>query len=248
MEVDLTEANDTVVLQFVNPVACPLRVSISHPIESVNQSIGDQKAIVLDSYDSAEVIMFIQDWEEEWRSDFSISMTMGRLNGFVADSSAIYELPFPQGYRTKIIQGYNGSFSHQTDFSRYAVDFGLQPGDTVCAARDGVVVGVIEGYDVGGKNRKYRPFANYLSLYHEDGVVTQYVHLQHEGILVSLGDSVQAGQPVGLAGMTGFTSVPHLHFNVLKPVEGTMISMPVNFSTGKGSELEQNQLVAHPNP
>ena len=93
MEVDLIEANDTVVLQIVNPVACPLRVSISHPNESINQSIGDQKAIVLDSYDSAEVMMFILDWEEEWRSDFRGCLGFGvsRSNaGFLRSGKEIF--------------------------------------------------------------------------------------------------------------------------------------------------------------
>jgi murein DD-endopeptidase MepM/ murein hydrolase activator NlpD len=153
--------------------------------------------------------------------------------------------PFPRGRRYKIIQAYNGSFSHNSDFSRYAIDFDLAIGDTVCAAADGLVMEVIQGYDIGGNSRDYRPYANFITILHADGYLTQYVHLKHKGALVQAGDRVKTGQAVGLSGQTGFTSTPHLHFNVLKPIFRDVVSTPCQFANMAGKELRRGQVVGH---
>lgn len=43
-------------------------------------------------------------------------------------------LPFQSGRSYKIVQAYHGKFSHQSERSKYAIDFSLSVGDTVCAA------------------------------------------------------------------------------------------------------------------
>ena len=35
--------------------------------------------------------------------------------------------------------------------------------------------------------------------------------------MVELGDYVEKGQPIGISGMTGYTTIEHLHFNVKIP-------------------------------
>ncbi len=129
-----------------------------------------------------------------------------------------FSLPFPKNRSYKIIQGYNGSHSHNTDYSRYAIDFSLKINDTVCSAADGYVVGVIKDYELGGTTEDWIDYSNYITIYHpKSGLFTQYVHLIKNGSFVKVGDTVIKGQPIGLSGMTGYTTVPHLHFNVLKP-------------------------------
>lgn len=48
---------------------------------------------------------------------------------------------------------------------------------------------------------------------HGDGTETTYCHMSE--FTVSVGDSVSAGEQVGSVGMTGNTTGPHLHFEVL---------------------------------
>jgi len=44
--------------------------------------------------------------------------------------------------------------------------------------------------------------------------------------------------------MTGYTTVPHLHFNVLIPNKNGLISTTTEFEEGyKGSELTENTIV-----
>ncbi|MEM1096668.1 MAG: M23 family metallopeptidase, partial [Bacteroidota bacterium] len=161
------------------------------------------------------------------------------------DTSARYQWPFPAGRSYKVIQAYRGRFSHQSNFSRYAVDFALAVGDTVTAAREGVVIRVVEQHDRGGNSRRYRPYANFVTLAHADGMMTQYVHLVLGGSFVAVGDSVQAGQPIGISGMTGFTSSPHLHFNTLRAVHRDAASFPVAFKDIAGEDLRAGMTVGH---
>jgi len=131
-------------------------------------------------------------------------------------------LPFPIGRQYKIIQGYNGRFTHNTIFNKFAIDFNLNIGDTIYSADDGYVVGVIEDYKSYGTSKKWRENdkSNFITVYHpHSGLFTQYVHLDHKGALMKMGDFVKRGQPIGISGMTGFTTTPHLHFNVKIPSE-----------------------------
>ncbi|MEL6989886.1 MAG: M23 family metallopeptidase, partial [Bacteroidota bacterium] len=161
-------------------------------------------------------------------------------NGKAPTSNVISNLPYPKGLSYKIVQGYNGSFSHNHDFSRYAIDFDLKVGDTICAVEKGVVIGHIEAYKDGGSDRKWRPYANYVMLYHpHKNLYTQYVHLDHNGILVEMGDTVLAGQVIGISGLTGFTGSEHLHFNVLRSDSTVFKSIPFQFENGiTGKDLK----------
>lgn len=158
--------------------------------------------------------------------------------------------PFPKGKAYTIIQGYTGRYSHTNDYSQYAIDFNLNIGDTVCSADDGYVVGVIKEYKYGGHTNEWRnnDKSNFITIYHpHSGLFTQYVHLKHNGAFVKTGDKVNRGQAIGLSGMTGFTDVAHLHFNVLQPKAGaSFISVACVFEDGKkGESLTKGINVKH---
>lgn len=127
------------------------------------------------------------------------------------DTSYIYALPYENGRTHRLVQGYFGPFSHK---ERAALDFKMKRGTPITAARDGVVVRVKEDGDRGGWNRKYRPYGNNIIIQHNDGSRAGYWHLQHNGALVNVGDSVRKGQVIALSGKTGYAAIPHLHFLV----------------------------------
>jgi murein DD-endopeptidase MepM/ murein hydrolase activator NlpD len=147
------------------------------------------------------------------------------------DTSYVYWLPYQEGTVHRVVQGYYSSYSHK---NRAAIDFKMKPGTHVHAAHDGVVVRVEESNDKGGLKKSNRPFANLIVLQHGDGARTGYWHLQKNGVLVNIGDTVAKGQLIGLSGNTGYTAFPHLHFIAWKSAGGNWRPIGTRFLTDKG--------------
>jgi murein DD-endopeptidase MepM/ murein hydrolase activator NlpD len=53
-----------------------------------------------------------------------------------------------------------------------------------------------------------------IEINHGNGYVTRYGH--HEELLVTTGDVVKKGQPIGRMGSTGRSTGSHVHFEILK--------------------------------
>ncbi|MEP7106196.1 MAG: M23 family metallopeptidase, partial [Chloroflexota bacterium] len=92
-----------------------------------------------------------------------------------------------------------GKYAH----FHYGVDLAAPQGTPVLAAADGVVIAV--GHTVGG-------YGNFVILAHANGIDTLYGHLASSS--VSIGEAVTAGRVIGAEGSTGFSTGPHLHFEV----------------------------------
>lgn len=243
--VTLDIRGDSLYIAFENPAPIPTRVRISSTTPELDERLASE--VVVGPSRETVVSYHVAGLDtSRVREAVSLNSTLGSLDIPVRPVPLAW--PFPAGRSYAIIQGYEGAFSHTSAYSRYALDFNLAKGDTVAAADDGLVVGVIEGYDVGGNDPKYRPYANFITLYHpHSGVMTQYVHLAPEGSFVAVGDTVARGQPIGRAGLTGFTSVQHLHFNVLvaDSTDG-IVSYPVTFEDGTaGASLQRSDRVGH---
>ena len=148
------------------------------------------------------------------------------------DSSFIYQLPYKENKTHLLVQGY---FSRYTHKNRAALDFKMKRGTKICAARDGVVVRLKEDGKKGGSNIKNRPFGNHVVIQHKDSSRTGYWHLQFNGVLVNVGDTVKQGQVIGLSGKTGYTYFPHLHFIVWRSdKKGQWTQIGSRFQTNKG--------------
>lgn len=147
------------------------------------------------------------------------------------DTSYVYALPYEKGKTFRVIQGYFSRFTHK---ERAALDFNMKRGTKITAARDGIVVRAKEDGTKGGLNKKYRADGNNIVIQHADGSRAGYWHLQHNGALVNVGDTVKQGQVIALSGKTGYAAVPHLHFLVWKTGNGQWQQIPTRFQTSKG--------------
>ncbi|MFH1491122.1 MAG: M23 family metallopeptidase [Pseudomonadota bacterium] len=98
--------------------------------------------------------------------------------------------------------GYRVSpFTNQKEFHR-GLDISTRSSTPIIAPSDGIVTSA--GVDYG--------YGNILSVSHGHGLITKYAHMAK--ILVKKGQSVKRGSVIGLVGMTGRTTGPHLHYEV----------------------------------
>ena len=56
-------------------------------------------------------------------------------------------------------------------------------------------------------------YGNQILIDHGNGINTKYGHLSK--IFVVIGQEVKRGEPIGAVGLTGKTTGPHLHYEVL---------------------------------
>ena len=142
-----------------------------------------------------------------------------------------YVLPYTVGERYVVNQANCSGFGH-SGFWEFGYDFTMPIGTVVTAARDGIVLHAQDGTEDGDRNG-----TNLITIQHDDGTVALYSHLTLNGVQVTIGQSVSAGDPIGLSGDTGNTGgLPHLHFSVHPcgalpglPGMGDCPSEPVNF-------------------
>jgi murein DD-endopeptidase MepM/ murein hydrolase activator NlpD len=146
------------------------------------------------------------------------------------DTSYIYLLPFEPGKSFFLVQGWQSHFSHKGELS---LDFKMKTGNNIYAAREGIVSAVKEDATLGGAKQENLGNGNHVVIKHSDGSYGGYWHLQFEGALVNVGDTVKRGQLIGLSGNTGYSAFPHLHFWVFRE-DGGFKTIPTRFITKTG--------------
>lgn len=96
----------------------------------------------------------------------------------------------------------------------------MQDGVPVLAAADGIVLGTRDGEpDMSIRERgrdavKGRECGNAVRIAHAGNWTTQYCHMRRGSVAVRRGDTVSAGQKLGLVGLSGETEFPHVHLTV----------------------------------
>lgn len=126
-----------------------------------------------------------------------------------------FQLPYAAGSAYLVAQGNAGPYTHETRGpAEFAWDFQMGEGTMLVAAAPGRVVAVESRMSGGGLSDRYAGHANYVLVAHADGRYSLYLHLAQNGALVTPGQRVDAGEGLGLSGSTGFSSGPHLHFQV----------------------------------
>ena len=122
-----------------------------------------------------------------------------------------YILPIPREMLQRIDR--HSSPAHVGKL-RNAVDF-IVPKDTpVLAAADGMVTYIKDDSNVGGPDVLYWPYSNFITIQHSNGEYSRYDHLDYKSSIVKLNQKVRAGEKISRVGMTGYTYLPHLHFQV----------------------------------
>jgi hypothetical protein len=89
------------------------------------------------------------------------------------------------------------------------IDFGVPEGTPIIAVADGVIT-LVE------MNNRY--FGHYINILHDNGILTRYCHLSKfatvNGQTIRQGMQVKKGDVIAYSGNTGWSTGPHLHFEV----------------------------------
>jgi murein DD-endopeptidase MepM/ murein hydrolase activator NlpD len=127
-----------------------------------------------------------------------------------------YRLPYKAGKTFSVLQGFHGQFSHRGS-NEYAVDFDCPVATPVVAARPGLVVAANAAAQGSGTTSEFLDYGrtNFVLVLHDDGTLGEYMHLAPSGVRVSIGQRVERGDELALSGNTGYSSTPHLHFQVM---------------------------------
>lgn len=137
---------------------------------------------------------------------------------YPARSTSPYQLPYPGGESSWVVQGNNSSLNHNGD-EQYAWDFRRACGTAVLAARAGTVSRVVDNHDGHDDN-------NMVEIDHGDGTTGRYLHIERGSATVARGATVTQGQRIASAGNVGNSLTGHIHF----VVERGGRSIPITFS------------------
>ena len=116
-------------------------------------------------------------------------------------STGVYQWPVP-GYRPGSAYGWRMHPIFKENRFHAGEDVGAPSGTSILAADGGTVATATFSSSYG----------NYVMINHGSGRVTLYAHMS--SMAVSVGQSVTKGQVIGYVGSTGWSTGPHLHFEV----------------------------------
>jgi murein DD-endopeptidase MepM/ murein hydrolase activator NlpD len=150
-----------------------------------------------------------------------------------------YLLPVAPG---KEVQAYeiwnvtgNGAGNGQPD-SSYTIRLKSKPGDTIYAARRGVVSGVDVSNSENDAGATTTGSWNYIEIVHGDCSFGQYGVVKKDGAFVKPGQTVEAGTPIGLVGGDKYGRGSDVRFSVSYYGGQLSAPSPLQFWTKKNGK------------
>ena len=126
--------------------------------------------------------------------------------------------PYPQNNYVSSGYGYRFHPIFQENRFHSGLDIGGTAGQQIVAIAAGTVT-------LATYNSSY---GNYVMINHGNGTASLYAHM--ESLAVSAGDTVTQGQTIGYCGSTGWSTGPHLHFEIR--VNGSTTDPLAYYSSG----------------
>jgi len=183
------------------------------------QSILNQKSsLMVQSKKNASRLLAIAKAEE---AESERIASMLRSNSGSGQYNGVMAWPVPGFYNVTSSFGWRTHPIFKTKKLHTGIDIGKNGstpinGAAIVAAGSGKVI-------YAGSRSGY---GNTVMIDHGNGVVSLYAHQRSGGIKVSNGQEVKKGQRIGTVGSTGYSTGPHLHFEVR--VNGTPKN-PMNY-------------------
>ena len=147
------------------------------------------------------------------------------------EPESLYRLPYASAESFNVSQAYPDQITHADPSSQHAIDFEMPIGTGVYAARSGIVIEVASDFFQSGTDLTVDgPRANVVRVYHDDGTMSLYAHLNWNSIRVVPCQRLERGEYLADSGNTGFSTGPHLHFAVQRNSGGFIVSVPIQFA------------------
>lgn len=164
-----------------------LEVEVQHKIDDVTAKLAAQQA----AQQAANA-----------NKPSSGSSSSGGSSSVGSNASAGYYWPTPSSAYITSVFGWRVHPLFGTNKYHAGVDIAAYAGSTIGSAAAGTVA--IAEYSSS--------YGYYVVVYHYDGNSTLYAHMS--SMAVSVGQTVSRGQTLGYVGSTGWSTGPHLHFEV----------------------------------
>lgn len=127
---------------------------------------------------------------------------------------------FDNAPETGVLLDYQGGTDHLydghrgTDIAIYNFRL-MDRGVPIVAAASGTVISTTYHYGDRNTGLPYPDGGNGFVIRHDDGTIAYYWHIRTNSIMVEPGERVEAGQPLAYVGSSGWTPIPHLHFELV---------------------------------
>ena len=168
------------------------------------------------------------DRNKAWRYAHRFDWTAGAANA-KHDEKYVYTLPFEAG------DTYPCTFAYDETGGTV---FSVPAGEKICAARDGKVVRVVEHHPDSTEKQGAKEDVNHVYILHKDQTIGRYASFQPDGVDVSLGKQVKAGDVLGTAGPSGAAKGSYVRFEIISATDGkTRTTFPARFATAEGEAV-----------
>ncbi len=246
VKVHYEKTDEGLVILANNNGFCPYTIDVRLDLKNMVSDRGNNFMYVIQPQTKREPLTEVKIKDPYKGSSFGMQSTFYWGNALEKPQGTYdYALPFKKGDTHLMSQGYNGKFSHS---GKNAIDFNMDIGTPICAARKGIVIEVKDSSNKGCPNERCMKDANNIILYHKDGSFTEYAHLKKNGSKVRPGQKVEEGEVIGLSGNTGFSSGPHLHFEVFYFDKSERVTVKTKFKVGKGKTEYLKEMVSYKAP
>ena len=197
-----TDSKGNYVFTANNRAYCPYVVHIDFPtLENLRSDHSLPYDVELKPGPARILTLSPIDKAKDTKLNYRSSNRKGLMNP-VPNPSFVYLLPTGRGIETQAYRVPNkpGGPAPSGQDSGYAVRLRAKREDTIYAARRGVVCAMDVANTENDAGAATTTNANYIEIYHTDGSFADYGVLKKDGALAKLGQTVEAGTPIGIVG------------------------------------------------
>ena len=185
--------------------------------KSYENTLTPERKFVVDNFEGK--LFTLRPINKEQNIQYSYNYTYKRgIPNPKLDSTFVYLLPFKNNCSVKVwyLTNLGSKYLHQEEPKNWkAFQFICNKTDTICSARKGIVVSVVDDYSTDTTQLvSYSSSRNMILIEHKDGTYARYEGFDREKIYVKPGDLVLPNQPLGGLSQYDKSGTYQLRFSV----------------------------------